>query len=234
MTTIAVIPSRYEPERLRALLKVVAPDADLTIVLDNGHSPAFATKERRVIVVPTVPGSIYHWWNQGWRLAREHAPGVLNLAILNDDIRIRPGTLGYLARALRSQDDIGAVFPDARVRLTHRLPATLELEVDRDPIGPRELTGYCFMFRGELPLPPFDEGYHWWYGDTQFDEGVRLAGYGVARVVGVPIEHRSDTEANDWARRPELKQLVEVDGKRWAELHAEIRDGRWWPIGAAA
>jgi hypothetical protein len=86
------------------------------------------------------------------------------------------------------------------------------------------------MFRGELPLPAFDEGYGWWYGDSQFDESVRLAGYGVARVDGLPIAHVSDAETDNWARRPELREVVDRDGIRWAELHQEVRDGRWHPI----
>lgn len=229
--TVAVIPSRYEPDRLAALLDVVAPDVDQVLVMDTGHEPPFTSPHVNVRVVPTTRGSIYHWWNEGWRLAAVQDP--VNVAVLNDDIRLLPGTLPLLARALRETDGIGAVYPDPRCRTDRvALPRDITLAIDRNPAGPRELTGYCFMFRGELPIPPFDEGYEWWYGDSQFDESVRLAGYGVARVDGVPIDHKSDAETNDWARRPELKDAVERDGIRWAKLHQEVRDGRWWPIAA--
>lgn len=226
--TVAVIPSRYEPQRLRALVEQLVAEAEV-IVLDNGHEPPLTSFDPRVRVVDARGDGIYRMWNRGWQLARELAP-VVDVAILNDDIRINQGTLPLLARALRADERLGAVYPDPSAPLRRGLPRSLRFGIDWDPAGPRNLTGYCFMFKGELQLPPFDEGYGWWYGDTQFDESIRLAGYGVACIRGLPIEHRSDSEANDWARRPELKQIVEEDGARWAELHVEIRDGKWWPI----
>ena len=226
MRTVAVIPSRYEPDRLRALLAQVTKEVDRVIVLDNGHLPPFTYPG--VEVVPTTGEGIYAWWNQGCRLAREGGP--VNIAVLNDDIRILPGTLRLMAKTLREHDRIGAVYPDQRTRLRKGMPREVELSVDWDPVGGRRLTGFCFMFKGELPIPPFDEGYGWWYGDSQFDESVRLAGFGVAQIVGLPIGHVSDAEANDWARRPELKVQIEEDGKRWAAMHAEIRHGKWWPM----
>lgn len=220
---MVVIPTRYEPQRVLALVDLIRTDCDEIILLDNGHEQP-------------LPGSIdarglglYAMWNQGWQIARSRAAKV-DVAILNDDIRILPGTLRLLSHALRKDPTIGAVHPDARYPLNHALPHKITYTTQRDPAGSRELTGYCFMFKGELPLPPFDEGMEWWYGDTEFDESVRLAGYGVARVDGVPIEHTSDAEANGWARRPELSEAIKRDGIRWAELHQEIRDGKWWPI----
>lgn len=219
--TIAVVPTRYEPDRLRALLDLITPEANV-IVLDNGHEPPIAG------TVDTRGMGIYAMWNLGWRIALERHP-VVNVAILNDDIRILPGSLRLMARALRSESWLGCVYPDRSVRLDRGLPGRWRLTAHRDPIDPREMTGYCFMFKGELPLPPFDEGYEWWYGDTQFDESVKLAGYAVAQVDGLPIEHESDTEANGWARRPDLREAVERDGIRWAELHDRIEGGRWVP-----
>ncbi len=224
-----VIPTRYEPQRVDALVRLVAPEVERVIVLDNGHEPALTFDLPNVEVVDTRGDGLYRQWNRGRQLA-----GPVDVAILNDDIHILPGTLRLLAAALRSQDDIGCVYPDRHTRLKRGLPIRIDLTVDRDPVGSREMTGYCFMFRGELDLPPFDEGYAWWYGDTQFDEDVRLAGYGVAQVNGLPIEHVSDAEADGWQRRPELKVMAELDGQRWTELHAEIRDGRWQPSSGPA
>jgi hypothetical protein len=229
---VAVIPSRYEPERLRSLLAVVTREADLTVIIDTGHAaPVLAVPDPAVLVVPADPNaSIYSWWNLGWRIALEWAPTV-DVAILNDDVRLRPGTLRLLARALRSRPDVGVVYPDARVRTTEELPRRVVLSVERDPLGGREMTGYCFVARGELPLdPPFDEGYRWWYGDTQFDEAVRLVGFAVARVNRVPVDHASDAEADGWMRRPELREWAEEDGLRFDELHQRVRDGAWWPV----
>lgn len=220
--TVAVIPTRYEPERLQALLAIVRPDVDLTLVMDNGHEPPVPDS------VDCRGDGLYRMWNRGWQAARAHS-GTVNVAILNDDIHILPGTLAFMARALRSESRVGCVYPDRHVPLRSGLPSQVRLTTLWDPIDAREMTGYCFMFRGELDLPPFDEGYEWWYADTVFDEEVKLAGYGVAQVDGLPIEHRSDAEKDDWARRPDLKPAVARDGIRWAEMHDRIENGRWVP-----
>lgn len=221
--TIVVIPTRYQPDRVQALVNVIRSEVAEVILIDNGH-------------FEPLPGSIdgrgkgiYAMWNWGWEIARSRSTAV-NVAILNDDIRIHPGTLRMMAKALRAEPRIGVVYPDTRYHLIHPLPYQIHYTTTWDPIEGREMTGFCFMFKGELSLPPFDEGMEWWYGDTEFDESVKLAGYGVARIDGVPIEHVSDAEANDWARRPELRDAIVRDGKRWADLHQEIRDGKWWPI----
>jgi hypothetical protein len=224
--TVVVIPSRYEPARLKALLRVVKQEAEV-IVLDNGHEPPLTTTDHRVCLVDARGRGIYSMWNQGWRMALERANPV-NVAVLNDDIEILPGTITLMARALRAAPRIGCVYPDASVR-SGQLPWRIQLTPEWDPAGGRSMTGFCFMFKGELPLPPFDEGMEWWYADSIFDEEVKKAGYGVARIDRLPIGHISDAETDDWARRPELKQAIERDGIRWAARHDHIVDGRWMP-----
>lgn len=225
--TVAVIPSRYEPARLRKLVASIIPDADV-IVLDNGHEPPLESWHPRLRIVDARGDGIYRMWNRGWQMAIEHGPA--NVAVLNDDITLLPRTLRLLAIALRGDPRIGCVYPDVSVRRAY-LPSRIEYTTEWNPAGIRSLTGFCFMFKGELDLPPFDEGMEWWYGDSEFDESVKLAGYGVARIDKVPISHVSDAETNDWARRPELKEAIERDGIRWAERHDRVVDGRWVPRG---
>ncbi len=207
--TIVVIPTRYEPDRLRRLLRSMRGEADL-LVFDNGHEPPLAV--RHVTVIDARGDGLYHIWNRGWQMARERHP-IVNVAVLNDDITILPGTHTMLAEALRSDPRIGVTHPDISAR--GRLPRRMRLTTRWDTGRKRGMTGFCFMFKGELDLPPFDESMEWWYGDTLFDEAVRRAGYGVARVDGVPIIHSSDSEANGWARRPELRAAVARDRQRW-------------------
>jgi GT2 family glycosyltransferase len=222
VSTVVVIPSRYEPARLRKLVRPLNREAEV-IVLDNGHEPPLDLG--RVTVVEARGRGIYAMWNMGWRMALErHNP--VNVAVLNDDIEILPGTITLMARALRAAPRIGCVYPDPSVR-SGQLPWRIQLTPEWDPAGGRSMTGFCFMFKGELPLPPFDEGMEWWYGDSEFDESVKLAGYGVARIDKLPITHISDAELNDWARRPELKEATERDGLRWTVRHDHIVDGRW-------
>lgn len=224
--TVVVIPSRYEPKRLRRLVNPMLREAEV-IVLDNGHEPPLQSWHPRLTIVDARGDGIYRMWNRGWQMAlARHNP--VNVAVLNDDITILPGTITFLARALRAQARVGCAYPDPSVRRA-RLPSLATYTIEWDPAGGRSMTGFCFMFKGELHLPPFDEGMEWWYGDSEFDESVKLAGYGVARIDGVPITHVSDAETDDWARRPELKEAIERDGIRWAERHDHIVDGRWVP-----
>ena len=74
------------------------------------------------------------------------------------------------------------------------------------------MTGFCFMFRAGLGIP-FDESYHWWYGDDAFEAAVRASGLSVCRVGGLPVRHAPDGSASrDWAR---LAPLVALDRERW-------------------
>lgn len=209
MRVMAVIPSRYEPDRLRAMAAPLVAEATV-LILDNGHARP-----------PRVPGArivdsrglgIYAMWNRGWASARHE--GYDALALLNDDIEILPGTLTRLAEALGSDPSLGVTYPDPHAAFT--MPALTELDVIRDPERERSLTGFAFLARLSMfPSPPFDERYHWWFGDDDFDRKVRSAGYGVARVIGLPSRHESDSERNGWARRPELADLVQLDIARW-------------------
>ena len=228
MRIVAVIPTRYEPDRLEALLAVVRPEVDLCLVLDNGHDPSITD------AIDVRGLGIYAMWNKGWHMAREWADGgPFDLAVLNDDIVVLPGTLPFLSAALRADDSLGAVTPQAGHELSIGLPSSIRYMsesgkpgIDRDPTTGRTINGYCFVFRGELELPPFDEGMEWWYGDSEFDESVKLAGYGCAVIDRVPIEHNRTAIGE---RRPDLIPAMERDGVRWAELHHTIREGRWWP-----
>ena len=213
MRTLAVIPSRYEPDRLAALLPFVDCDVQL---LDNGHVPGLWPD-----AIDTRGLGIYAQWNVGCKIARDR--GYDAVAILNDDIRILPGTIGLLTAVLRSRPSLGVVYPDKYVPLSDGLPQTITLDTVRDPSRERTMTGFAFLARlSMIAESPFDEGFHWHYGDDAFDRRVRDLGYGVARVVGLPIEHESDSERNDWARRPELRKLVEQDLARWVSLFEAV------------
>lgn len=208
MRTLAVIPTRYEPERLRALLPDIETDV---LLLDNGHEPPLPD------AIDTRGLGIYAQWNLGWAIARER--GYEAIAILNDDIHILPGTVSLLARALWSDKRIGVTYPDKYVPLGAGMPPRMRLDAVNDPGHHRTLTGFAFCARlSMIESSPFDEGFHWHYGDDAFDRRVRDLGYSVARVIGLPIEHESDSERDDWARRPELRKLVQQDLARWVAL----------------
>jgi len=199
---IAVIPTRYRPPELEPLLAVLDGDGIRSVVLDS------ADYDHR----------IYRMWNAGRTFAK-HGETV---AILNDDIALLPGTLPLMERVLLSNPapfgwvapewpELAVVYPDINAEWV--LPAEPTVQRTTGTWAGGGMTGYCFLFRSDLALPQFDEGYHWWYGDDAFEQGVRDAGYGVGRVVGVPIRHQPDGSASK--RWDELQPLVEEDRARW-------------------
>ena len=121
-----------------------------------------------------------------------------HIAVLNDDIAIKPGALRFMADVLDDYPDIGVVYPD--VNADWDSPIYRGLERTTGTWGAGGMTGFCFMFRATLGIP-FDEAYQWWYGDDAFEEAVRDAGLSVARVTGVPIRHVPGRSAGA-ARRP--------------------------------
>lgn len=183
-------------------------DVDV-LVLDNGHEPPLTWP-----FVEDARGlGIYAMWNRGVQAARDG--GYQAVAILNDDIRIHPGTITLLAEPLLAYPTLGVVYPHWPISLDTPLPTRVKrLEQTTGTVTDGGMTGFAFVMRANLPVR-FDEGYHWWYGDDAFVRDVLDAGFKIARAVGVPCEHESDSEANDWARRPDLKALVELDRERW-------------------
>jgi GT2 family glycosyltransferase len=196
----AVIPTRYHPPELAELLRVLYADGVEPIVL---RSEAFDHR-------------IYRMWNVGVEEAR--AKGAEYIAVINDDAGFPSGAMALLSGALMLHPDVGVVYPDVNA-FQHCIG---EIERTTGTWGSGGMTGFCFMFRAADPLPAFDEGYHWWYGDDAWERGVRAAGFAVARVLGVPIHHRPDGSASrDWAR---LTPLIEQDRARWAERSVEGRE----------
>ena len=215
MRTLAVIPSRYEPNRLASLVDIVWREVSTCIVLDNGHDGLSLPEQVRIVDSRGL--GIYAMWNRAWATARHE--GFDYLALLNDDIHILPGTLPMLADVLERAPSIGVSYPDKYAPLSAGLPRKPKLDIVRHPAPERTLTGFAFMARVSMfRHPPFDTEFHWWCGDDAFDRLVRRNGFGVARVIGLPIEHESDSERDDWARRPELRKLAEQDLARWNAL----------------
>ena len=191
----AVIPTRYNPPQLVTLLRVLIGDDVRPIVLrseDWDHR-------------------IYAMWNAGVESAR--IMGADHIAILNDDVELPTGAMNALRAALDSNPDVGAVYPDERAVC---LGVQAPIERTEGTWGAGGMTGFAFMFRAADPLPAFDEGFRWWYGDDAWERDVRKAGFTVARVVGVPVHHTPNGSAGrDWSR---LAPLIEQDRARWEAM----------------
>lgn len=193
----AVIPTRYSPPQLPILLSQLAVDGVEPIVLRSEN----------------YDHRIYRMWNVGTEQAR--SLGATEIAILNDDIGLLQGTLPLMAEALRADDSLGVVYPD--INATWTLPRKPQIQPTEGTWGAGGMTGFCFMFKAE-PHIPFDEGFHWWYGDDQYERNVREVGYTVARLVGVPIQHVANSSASkDWER---LAPLIDEDRRNYEARNA--------------
>ena len=192
----AVIPTRYHPPELGALL---------TVLLEDGVEPIVLRSEY-------YDHRLYHMWNIGVEEAR--AKGADYIAVLNDDVALPPGALQGLAAALKLNPDVGVVYPN--VQAPWGPLGSLDVERTTGTWGAGGMTGFCFMFRADLDIP-FDETWGLWYGDDAFEEAVRASGKAVARVVGVPVRHSpsgsTSRDMGHWA------PIIAADQARWAELH---------------
>jgi len=194
----AVIPTRYHPPELALLEAVLVADGVRAIVLESdlfGHH-------------------IHAMWNAGVRIARDG--GATEIAILNDDVALLPGSLAALRDALRTRPDAGIAFPDEGAPWGLLAPHG-DVQATTGTWGAGGMTGFAFMFKAELGIP-FDEGFHWWYGDDAFEEAVRARGLRVCRVLGVPVRHTPNgSSGKRWA---EIAPVIDADRKRWEALHA--------------
>src|SRR5450756_291425 len=113
--TYAVIPQKGNTHLTEAVLKQLdREDVTQVLVMDNGTDELeLAAMDPAVLphLHPMPEASIHRMWNEGIKLAREHAQGPFNLAILNNDIRLGPHAIKRMATALRADDTLLAVCP---------------------------------------------------------------------------------------------------------------------------
>lgn len=169
---------------LAALLTDLNPEH--TVIVDHASTPPVIADVARVIRCDCTP-NISHLWNLGLNYVDSRARGTgYFVAVLNDDLRIPPGTLEGLAEAL---DDTGAAvaFPDVHGLLR---PGQTDVRTKPGPVNLfTRMTGFCFMLRGSIGLRA-DEELVWWYGDDDLEWRAAERG-GTVRVGGVTVEHLS-------------------------------------------
>lgn len=187
---------------------------DRVIVLDNGSPKedwdalrgyaewANGEDDRLMpwLTVREETAGIYALWNQGFRdaaIMTRVPPGPFDVAVLNNDIRLHPGSLTRLQEALRKSEDLWVVSPDPMVPFDRGLGQT-RLQRVSGTYRHGGMAGFCFVMKGEVwddsarwGLGPFDEEYLWWYGDDDFAFRVETMGGRIAKDAGVPIHHVS-------------------------------------------
>ena len=197
MTQInVVIPTKYSIDMLEKLLPSMK-DAHDILILDNGLSKEnryrlFENQEiyDNLFVLDARELSIYQMWNLGWTIYPNS-----HLAILNDDIYFLPSTLTLLSNALSFMPDLAAICPDYNRSITEGIdnPTT---QLTTSTFGRNGLAGFAFMLNTALPIPKVDENLQWWYGDDDLVYNIERAEYRVAKLLGVPVEHRQGSSSS--------------------------------------
>lgn len=129
------------------------------------------------------PKNISRWWNLGLEMAENWNRGLSDpseefvVAILNDDVIVRPGFVQQLGRAIIRHDVVAA---SANV---------WGFGLDRVFCGesPRVMAGFAFALRGKTGLRA-DEDFVWWGGDTDLDVRAQRNG-GLVVVAEATVQH---------------------------------------------
>lgn len=227
--TVVEIPFLDELERTRSVAESVLadPTVDLLLLDDNGSSSlerklGDLDLDDRVRIARRgrlEDGlSLYEVWNDAIVAAHELDPGrPVNVAILNNDVRLAPGTVGHLADALRSAPPrIAAVYPDYRRPLDAGVDL-YGLTPTRGTWSKKGLSGFAFMLRAELvgsTVPFFDTRYRLIYGDGDFVEELERAGLTAARVDGLPLEHDKSTTLNKERRWTAAAKRADTEARK--------------------
>lgn len=208
---IVVIPMKDRLDLTMALVDQLAEQGETTAVLiyDNGSSEETRDQLKgwrcppgigQLAVFDATGQGIHDMWNRGLGMAAAGAQQV-NVALLNNDIKIGPNFLSGLARALRS-DPLAAV---ASPNYDGRDPQGADVQVVRDICAGRYdgtggIAGFAFMLKGEGGYR-FPHELTWWYGDNDMMCSAAAAGMHGVIALNVQCEHidGGSQTAGDWS-----------------------------------
>lgn len=147
---------------------------------------------------------LHRMWNQGLDDAAEAVQGPHNVLIVNDDVTVAPDLVARLEAALR-EGDFDMAIP-----------------------GDGQMTGWCFMLRGEAGLR-LDEQFEWWYGDT--DLAKRCEGR-IAAAPGAHAEHHDPMRST--LDNPERLAQAKADEAKYAAKWGIDPETLWLARNGAA
>lgn len=221
---VVVIPTRDRRVDLLPLLieDLLHGDDCWIIVMDNSDeqdAAAYLPDSSRLLVHPSPGAGIYQMWNVGWgyALGKAEFGAPVDVAFLNDDLRVPPNLVGALSDALRSDDDVWASYPDYRTNVAEDRGSGAVVPTF-GVLRHGGMCGFCFMIRGELlnrGLEPFNEDFNWWFGDDDIAFQIARAEKKIVRVERVGIEHVGGGSQS--RHRSNRHGMVDADKARAAE-----------------
>lgn len=179
----AVIPTHNKPTELRECLASLRGQIDHAIVIDNASDPQVEIMDLvddgfaiTVIRDPEQPPNLSRLWNtgikvaqtlQGWNADEANAGLDFFIAIINDDVIVPPGWMGYVVDNMMVHDASAGCIS------TFTNFAGLKT---RPPVNAYDrLTGWAFVLDGEDGILANEE-LRWWYGDNDIDMKARARG----------------------------------------------------------
>lgn len=194
------------PHLLEALVEDSALARERIIIIAT--RPGVRGPEGTVTVEDVGPPNIQRWWNRG--IEESQLRGATMVAVVNDDISLRPETLQSLRESLESTR--AAIASPSRPEF----PTGLH-KGHLVPYAPR-LWGSLWLLRLDSGLRP-DPNYVWWYGDNDLDIRARKNHGGVV-LVDVEYQHLHPGEGT--AGSAELQAEAALDAQHFEAQYARL------------
>ncbi len=154
---------------------------------------------------------IHEMWNLGASHTVKQHRHRAHIAFLNDDLRIGPGFLATMSRALDTDPNLAAISAN----YDHRPVGAGTLGLPHEPVqevqdicagrydGTGGLAGFAFM----VPATLFTSGYRfpeeckWWFGDNDLVRSILSAGGKIGIALRAGVEHLAGGggTAGDWS-----------------------------------
>lgn len=219
--TVVCLPTRSYPGVVELVQFLLTEEIDGLDIFDNGHGIETAGKlaeiearDERIRVWDARGDGIYKMWNDGIKTALEDFEGPVNVAILNDDIKVLPGSIEVMAEHLRRDPDLWLVCADY-TRTTKQTVHSIVVDHVRGTYRQGGICGWCYMVKGEKfrgDVPFIDEGFEIWYGDDDLAYSITKAGGKLAILRGLPVDHVGEATVS---LLPETHEMKERDRERF-------------------
>lgn len=234
----AIIPVKNKLDMTAALVRQLREQGniDRIIVIDNGSNSKtrnWLESQARAsdfALISAPDAGIHEMWNAGVDyVIKQGQRRNVNVAILNNDLKLGPDFIKRMQEALRSESNMVAVSGNYDKRIGEGLiEDTNEICANRYD-GTGGFAGFAFMVRGEW----FQSGYKfpeeckWWFGDNDLLLASQSAGGRTAIALRAEVEHigGGGQTGGDWSAFQEQTERDRVAfEERWANI-ARARQG---------
>lgn len=220
---IAAIPVRNAFIWTRDLVTTLLHDDDVDELwlFDNGSTDetsawaaSLARNDSRLIVSDRPNARLYGMWNE--MISRASLKNDAKLAILNNDIRMRPKALTDMRVAMEGYD-LAFIDRDATVDVDGSLAPR--------PCSWQERTGWAFMVRADFwkhQAYAIDPGLRIWWGDDDLARRASVRGARLCIVQGLGCHHHESQTLYPGDLQADVEHDREYFAKLWSTWAGRI------------